>query len=150
MTLLYAHLSFWGRIRNSRRQSLRRHDSKRIFTSRFLSQYGGSAIAKSELAHAAFLTFSKKVQARQIDEARSFVHAGIYPEEIMSERRFPFLDRDVNEYLLAIPAEVKKRPGETRSLLRRSLTQIVPSKVLNRSHDFPMRNYCDRECLPVA
>jgi len=133
VSLIRTHLSFWRRIRGSRKRGLRKHDSAEIFTSRFLLSYSESAVAKNEMAHARFGTFGQRIQARQIDEARSVVHAGIYPEEVRSDRRFPFLDRDLNEYLLAIPAEVKKHPGETRSLLRRSLTHIVPPKVLCRS-----------------
>lgn len=48
------------------------------------------------------------------------------------EKRYPFLDRDLLEFLYAIPREQITRPGERRSLLRRSLKGIVPDKVLDR------------------
>jgi hypothetical protein len=37
------------------------------------------------------------------------------------ERRYPFLDRDLLEFLFAIPREQLVRPGERRSLMRRAL-----------------------------
>jgi len=48
------------------------------------------------------------------------------------EKRYPFLDRDLLEFLFNIPREQLVRPGERRSLLRRALRGIVPSEVLNR------------------
>lgn len=48
------------------------------------------------------------------------------------ERRFPFLDRDLWEFVAAIPREQLLRPGERRSLLRRALTGIVPDEIRNR------------------
>jgi asparagine synthase (glutamine-hydrolysing) len=48
------------------------------------------------------------------------------------ERRSPYLDRDLLEYLYAIPREQLVRPNQRRSLMRRALRGIVPSEVLNR------------------
>jgi len=48
------------------------------------------------------------------------------------ERRYPFLDRDVLEFLFSIPREQVVRPGQRRSLLLRSLAGIVPREVLDR------------------
>lgn len=48
------------------------------------------------------------------------------------EKRYPFLDRDLLEFLFAIPREQLVRPGERRSLMRRSLKEIVPSEILSR------------------
>ena len=48
------------------------------------------------------------------------------------ERRYPFLDRDLLEYLYAIPREQLVRPNQRRSLMRRALVGIVPAEVLNR------------------
>lgn len=48
------------------------------------------------------------------------------------EKRYPFLDRDLLEYIYAIPREQLVRPGARRSLMRRSLRTIVPEDVLNR------------------
>jgi asparagine synthase (glutamine-hydrolysing) len=48
------------------------------------------------------------------------------------ERRYPCLDRDLLEYLYAIPREQLVRPNQRRSLMRRALAGIVPDEILNR------------------
>lgn len=48
------------------------------------------------------------------------------------ERRYPYLDRDLLEFLFAIPREQLVRPGERRSLMRRALRDVVPEEILNR------------------
>lgn len=48
------------------------------------------------------------------------------------ERRYPYLDRSLVEFLISIPATQLLRPGERRSLMRRSLAGIVPQEVLWR------------------
>ena len=59
---------------------------------------------------------------------------GCYPPSLnpVSEKRYPFLDRDFVEFSFAVPREQLLRPGQRRSLLRRALQGIVPEKVLNR------------------
>jgi len=48
------------------------------------------------------------------------------------EYRFPYMDRDLVEFILSIPREQLVRPGARRSLMRRSLRGIVPDCILNR------------------
>ncbi len=48
------------------------------------------------------------------------------------EVRYPFLDRDLLQFLFAIPREQIVRPGQRRSLMRRALAGIVPQSVLER------------------
>jgi asparagine synthase (glutamine-hydrolysing) len=48
------------------------------------------------------------------------------------EKRYPYLDRDLLEFLFAVPREQLLRPGERRSLMRRALAGVVPAEVLNR------------------
>ena len=48
------------------------------------------------------------------------------------EKRYPYLDRRLLEFLYAIPREQLVRPGQRRSLMRRALTGIVPNEILNR------------------
>lgn len=52
--------------------------------------------------------------------------------EALCEVRYPFLDRDLLEFLFAIPASQLVRPGQRRSLMRRALTGLVPDEILNR------------------
>lgn len=48
------------------------------------------------------------------------------------EKRYPYLDRSLLEFLFTIPPEQLVRPGQRRSLMRRALAGIVPDEVLNR------------------
>ena len=48
------------------------------------------------------------------------------------ENRYPYLDRDLLEFLFAIPRDQLVRPGQRRSLMRRALRNIVPDEVLHR------------------
>jgi asparagine synthase (glutamine-hydrolysing) len=48
------------------------------------------------------------------------------------ERRYPYLDRELLEYLYAIPREQIVRPNQRRSLMRRALAGIVPAEILGR------------------
>ena len=50
----------------------------------------------------------------------------------LCERRYPYLDRDLLEFLFAIPREQLLRPHQRRSLMRRALVGVVPDPVLNR------------------
>lgn len=44
----------------------------------------------------------------------------------------PYLHRPLVEFLQAIPFEQRVRPGETRSLMRRALSDLLPEKILTR------------------
>jgi asparagine synthase (glutamine-hydrolysing) len=45
---------------------------------------------------------------------------------------YPYTDRSLVEFLQAIPFEQMVRPGETRSLMRRALKDVLPERVLKR------------------
>jgi asparagine synthase (glutamine-hydrolysing) len=48
------------------------------------------------------------------------------------EKRYPYLDRDLLEFMYAIPREQVVRPSKRRSLMRRALVGVVPDEILNR------------------
>lgn len=48
------------------------------------------------------------------------------------ERRYPYLDRDLLEFIFALPREQLVRPGQRRSLMRRALVGVVPDEILER------------------
>jgi asparagine synthase (glutamine-hydrolysing) len=54
------------------------------------------------------------------------------PSPALGEVRYPFLDQNLIEFLLSIPATQLLRPGERRSLMRRSFVGIVPQEILSR------------------
>jgi asparagine synthase (glutamine-hydrolysing) len=47
-------------------------------------------------------------------------------------RRYPYLDRDLLQFIYGLPREQLVRPFERRSLMRRALGQIVPAEILGR------------------
>jgi len=55
------------------------------------------------------------------------------PVSALEEARYPYLDQNLIEFILSIPASQLLRPGERRSLMRRSLSGIVPQEILSRS-----------------
>jgi asparagine synthase (glutamine-hydrolysing) len=48
------------------------------------------------------------------------------------EKRYPYLDRGLLEFMYAVPREQLVRPGHRRSLMRRALVNIVPDELLSR------------------
>ncbi len=48
------------------------------------------------------------------------------------EKRYPYLDRNLVEFLTAIPLDQLLRPGQRRSLMRRALGDTLPSEILKR------------------
>jgi asparagine synthase (glutamine-hydrolysing) len=51
---------------------------------------------------------------------------------VRREYRYPYLDRDLVDFLFRVPREQLVRPGRRRSLMRRALRGIVPNEVLER------------------
>jgi asparagine synthase (glutamine-hydrolysing) len=48
------------------------------------------------------------------------------------EYRYPYLDRDLVEFLFRVPREQIVQPGRRRSLMRRSLQHLLPVEILER------------------
>lgn len=54
------------------------------------------------------------------------------PSDPIYETRYPYLDRSLLEFIYSIPREQLVRPGQRRSLMRRSLVGVVPAPILER------------------
>jgi asparagine synthase (glutamine-hydrolysing) len=67
-----------------------------------------------------------------LDGLRRQLACFVLPSDPPHEKRYPCLDRDLLEFVYAIPREQLLRPGQRRSLMRRSLIGIVPYEILNR------------------
>jgi asparagine synthase (glutamine-hydrolysing) len=50
----------------------------------------------------------------------------------IAEKRYPYLDQQLVEFLTAIPLDQLLRPGQRRSLMRRALAGILPPQILAR------------------
>jgi asparagine synthase (glutamine-hydrolysing) len=48
------------------------------------------------------------------------------------EKRYPYLDQNLLEFLKTIPVEQLLRPGQRRLLMRRALANILPAQILTR------------------
>jgi asparagine synthase (glutamine-hydrolysing) len=75
-------------------------------------------------------TFQENLNA--LDGLRRQLGCSVQPCDPPYERRYPYLDRDLLEFIYAIPREQLLRPNQRRSLMRRALIGIVPDEVLNR------------------
>lgn len=67
-----------------------------------------------------------------LDALRRQLARTALPFEPPYEKRYPYLDRDLLEFMFAIPREQLVRPTQRRSLMRRALVGIVPDEILNR------------------
>jgi asparagine synthase (glutamine-hydrolysing) len=70
--------------------------------------------------------------AATLDVLRRQIACSTLSLDPLHEKRYPYLDRGLLEFLCAIPAEQLVRPGQRRSLMRRALTGIVPDELLHR------------------
>jgi asparagine synthase (glutamine-hydrolysing) len=67
-----------------------------------------------------------------IYDAISLISPSYYRERSCIEISYPFLDQQVVEFLMAVPAEQKVRPEESRSLERRAMRALLPAEIANR------------------
>jgi len=67
-----------------------------------------------------------------LDGLRRQVARTALPFEPPYEKRYPYLDRSLLEFMLAVPREQLVRPTQRRSLMRRALVGIVPDEILNK------------------
>jgi asparagine synthase (glutamine-hydrolysing) len=75
---------------------------------------------------------SAERQYTLIYDAISLISPSYYRERCCVEISYPFLDQQIVEFLMAVPAEQKIRPGESRSLERRAMKPFLPEKITNR------------------
>jgi asparagine synthase (glutamine-hydrolysing) len=69
---------------------------------------------------------------RALDSLRRQLGIVTPSAQMVCEQRYPYLDRNLLEFLYSVPREQIIRPGQRRSLMRRALKGIVPDEVLMR------------------
>lgn len=67
-----------------------------------------------------------------LDALRRQLGCDSLPSEPAYEKRYPYLDRNLLEFIYACPREQLVRPSQRRSLMRRALAGIVPEELLAR------------------
>jgi asparagine synthase (glutamine-hydrolysing) len=75
---------------------------------------------------------SFQVDMATLDAMRRQMGCDALSLEPLHEKRYPYLDRGLQEFVYAVPREQLVRPGQRRSLMRRALVGIVPDEILNR------------------
>ena len=75
---------------------------------------------------------SSRMQSRGFVSVVHNIAAGYRREIGDVDVSYPFLHRPLVEFLQAIPSDQRVRPGETRSLLRRSLRNVLPERIVKR------------------
>jgi asparagine synthase (glutamine-hydrolysing) len=94
-------------------------DRRHRIRSRLLRSVEGSRWWSETVRHW-FQTYART--AARMSDTRPFI----------AERRYPFLDQQLTEFLMSIPNTQLVRPGNRRSLSRRALAHIVPDEILAR------------------
>jgi asparagine synthase (glutamine-hydrolysing) len=67
-----------------------------------------------------------------LDGLRRLLASKVLEIEPLYEKRYPYLDRDLLEFMFAVPRQQSVRPRQRRSLMRRALLGIVPDEILGR------------------
>lgn len=80
---------------------------------------------------------SFQCQIHQLNHGRRFLASRDLSSELLREIRYPYLDRDLLEFVYAIPREQIVGVGERRFLMKRALVGIVPNELFN-----PRRRVC--------
>lgn len=84
-------------------------------------------------------SFQENIQT--IQALRGLVTSSSVSPRPLYESRYPFLDRDLLNFICALPREQLVRPNQRRSLMRRALQGFVPQKILERRRKaFATRN----------
>jgi asparagine synthase (glutamine-hydrolysing) len=112
-----------------RRQLEQRAASRNLFGSRLLDRRPPTSLVE---AWPSRLRPSRREQLRLLRIATSISAACYYRELGGIDVTYPFLDRRVVEFLLAIPFDQIVRPGMNRSLHRRAMAALLPDSVTRR------------------
>jgi asparagine synthase (glutamine-hydrolysing) len=75
---------------------------------------------------------SSRDQVTWFLSAVRFISSAAYRDRGCIEVSHPYLHRPLIEFLQAVPFDQKVRPGETRSVLRRALRDLLPAEIQRR------------------
>jgi asparagine synthase (glutamine-hydrolysing) len=104
----------------------------------WLSQigHGNCLIGLAELPLLRFVPFTNELRVCEFTGTWWFTlrtQPHLKPSEVFRyEYRYPYLDRNLLEFLLRLPADILARPGRRRFLMRSALLGIVPNEILER------------------
>jgi asparagine synthase (glutamine-hydrolysing) len=98
----------------------------------FVKRYRASSRRMNQQVHALNFLPSQRAFLCALSVLKDQFGCTRAPLEGRCEERYPYLDRDLVEFMISIPREQVMRPGQRRSLMRRSLVQLVPSEIIQR------------------
>lgn len=75
---------------------------------------------------------SERDQSRSLSSTIAGLSTACMSEWLKIDVAHPYLHRPLVEFLQSLPPDQRLRPGETRSLMRRALRDVLPTKVLQR------------------
>jgi asparagine synthase (glutamine-hydrolysing) len=67
-----------------------------------------------------------------LDVLRRQLECSVLSSEPLYEKRYPYLDRGLLEFVYSVPREQIVRPGQRRSMMRRAMSGVVPIQILDR------------------
>ena len=102
------------------------------FDSHFVARNQMKEIAGANLDIYGFRLPSSCDQSAGFVSVVNHIAAGYRRAHFDVEIRYPYMHRPLVEFLQAIPVEQQLRPGETRSLMRRSLKSLLPEMIARR------------------
>lgn len=68
-----------------------------------------------------------------LDTLRRQLACSVLTSQTPHEKRYPYLDPQLLEFMFAVPRDQLVRPRQRRSLVRRALSSVVPDEILNRN-----------------
>lgn len=74
-------------------------------------------------------------RVNQFCYSRRQLSGGFWRELCDIEFSYPFMHRPLVEFMLAIPADQIARPGESKSLCKRALRDLLPMELINRREE---------------
>jgi asparagine synthase (glutamine-hydrolysing) len=78
-----------------------------------------------------------------LDSLRRQIAMAVPSSELSCEKSYPYLDREMVEFLFAVPRDQLVRPNQRRSLMRRALGSVVPNEILSRKR----KAFVTRRCF---
>ena len=104
----------------------------RWFNAEFVERNHMREITNANLDIYGFRLPSGRDQSAGFVSVVNHIAAGYRRAHFNVEIRYPYLHRPLVEFLQAIPVEQRLRPGETRSLMRRSFRTLLPDRISRR------------------
>lgn len=129
-----------------------------LFTREFLSALNGDSSYKSIREHFSSVRYADELNKLMYVDLKTYLtDDGAVKVDRMSmacslEVRVPILDHKVIEYMANVPTEMKVKGLQTKYLLRKTFSKILPQKIVNRGKEgfsIPIKHWLKEELRPL-